>query len=86
MNLILIFSQGVHILFQHLEGGVCVPFGMGQVEQSQKHAEKTLLSGAFDVGTNRWRDLKFIRRQMAKIGRASFQVTNVSAVAHLLRH
>ncbi len=53
MNLILIFSQGVHILFQHLEGGVCVSFGMGQVKQSQKHAEKMLLSRASDVGANR---------------------------------
>ncbi len=82
MDLVLVFSQGVYILFQHFECGVHVPFGMGQIEQAQKHAKKMLLSRAFDVGAHGWRDLKFVRSQMAKIGRAGLQTTDVSAIAH----
>ncbi len=86
MDLVLVFSQGVYILFQHLECGVRVPFGMGQVKQAQKHAKKAFLSRAFDIGTDRWRDLKFVRSQMAKVDRAGLQTTDITAIAHLLCH
>ncbi len=86
MDLVLVFLQGVHILFQHFESGVCVPLGMGQIEQSQKHTEKTFLSRTLEISANGWRNLEFIGCQMTKMSRAGLQTTNISAIAHLLCH
>ncbi len=86
MNLVLVFAQSIHILFQHLECGVRVSFSMGQVEKAQEHAKNMLLSRTLDIGAHGGRDLKFIRSQMAKVSGAGLQATDISAIAHLLCH